>query len=79
MKKEVLEDRLGVVLNRSWLVLVSCKNQVFEKRRRQEATWSDLEAIWAPKRLQNGHRGGSRKELRRVKMSRDELSEVELR
>ena len=53
-KKEALEDRLGAVLGRSWVVLgavlgsFSCsrssrgyilKNQAFEKRRPQETTW----------------------------------------
>ena len=54
-KKEALEDRLGAVLGRSWVVLgavlgsFSCsrssggyilKNRDFEKRRLQETTWS---------------------------------------
>ena len=39
------------------------KIDVFEKIRLQEATWDDLGSIWAPKRLQNGRRGGSKKEL----------------
>ena len=79
MKKEALEDHLGAVLERSWLVLGAVlgafwgvlywktsgfvNNRVFEQRRRREATWSDLESVWVPKRLQNGSRGGSRKEL----------------
>ena len=79
MKKEGFEDRLGAVLGRSWLVLGvvlgSClvvlywflyyfvRNDVFDKIRCQEATWADLGSIWAPKRLQNGGRGGSKSEL----------------
>ena len=32
---------------------------VLEQIRLQEATWADLETIWAAKRLQDGPRGGS--------------------
>ena len=79
-KKDALEDRLGAVLGRFWVVLgavLEGKNRlkpfvlngfvkinVFEKIRCQEATWDDLGSIWAPKRLQNGRRGGSKSELR---------------
>ena len=79
-KKSALEDRLGAVLGRSWVVsgavLGSClvtfrlKTQgfvnfhIFEKMRCQEATWTDLGSIWEAKRLQNGCRGGSKSELR---------------
>ena len=78
-KKDALEDRLGAVLGRSWVVLGAvlgpwrgskhyvCRCfvniHVFEKRRRQEATWTDLGSIWATKRLQNGGRGGSESEM----------------
>ena len=78
-KKEALEDRLGAVLGRSWVVLGAVlgsflvvlywktyyfvKNSVFEKVRCQEATLADLGSIWGPKRLQNGRRGGSKKEV----------------
>ena len=78
-KKDALEDRLGAVLGRSWVVLgavlgpwrgskhYACRCfvniHVFEKRRRQEATWTDLGSIWATKRLQNGGRGGSESEM----------------
>ena len=78
-KKEGLEDRLGGVLGRSWVVLGvvlgSClvilywllyyfvTNEVFGKIRCQEATWADLGSIWGAKRLQNGGRGGSKSEV----------------
>ena len=68
-KKEDLEDRLGAVLGRSWVVLGAVlgsswgrlgvvewgfaeaklhflTNDVFEKVRLQEATWTDLGPIW---------------------------------
>ena len=79
MKKEGFEDRLGAVLGRFWVVLgavLEGKNRlkpcvlkglvkiiVFEKIRGQEATGADLGSIWAPRRLQNGGRGGSKNEL----------------
>ena len=60
-KKDALEDRLGVVLGRCWVVLgavLGGKNRlkpfvlngfvkinVFEKIRCQEATWADLGSI----------------------------------
>ena len=78
-KKDALEDRLGAVLGRSWVVLGvvlgSClvilygflyyfvTNEVFEKIRCQEATWADLGPIWVPKRLQNEPRAGSKMAL----------------
>ena len=80
MKKEGLEDRLGAVLGRSWVVLgavlgpwkgsrhYACryflKIKVFEKKRCQEATWADLGPIWEAKGLQKGTGGGSKSELR---------------
>ena len=80
MKKEGVSDRLGAVLGRFWVVLgavlepwkrsrhYACpcfvKIHVFEKMKCQEATWTDLGSIWVTKRLQNGRRGGSKKELR---------------
>ena len=79
-KKEGLEDRLGVVLGRSWVVLgavlgpwkrarhYACrcfvKIKVFEKMRCQEVTWADLGSIWGAKRLQNEAQGGSKSEMR---------------
>ena len=61
-KKESLEDRLGVVLSRSWVVLglvlepwkrakhYACRcfvnNRVLEKMKCKEATWADLEPTW---------------------------------
>ena len=79
-KNDALEDRLGAVLGRSWLVLgvvlgsflvilywflyYFVTNEVFEKMRCQEATWADLGPIWGAKRLQNGRRGGSKSEMR---------------
>ena len=79
-KKDALEDRLGAVLGRSWVVLgvvlgsfwvilylflyYFVTNEVFDKIRCQEATWADLGSIWEAKRLQNGGRGGSKSELR---------------
>ena len=61
-KKDALEDRLGVVLGRFWVVLgavLGGKNRlkpfvlngfvkinVFEKIRCQEATWADLGRSW---------------------------------
>ena len=78
-KKEDLKDRLGAVLGRSWVVLGavlgSCLmvlywffilfrgNRRFEKKRFQEATWTDLGSIWVAKRLQNGGQGGSKSEV----------------
>ena len=69
-KKEALEDRLGAVLGRSWVVLgavvESCllilvgvlqwflKNRVFEKVRCQEATWTEVEPTWSPRGSQDG-------------------------
>ena len=44
----------------------------------QEATWTDLGSIWAPKRFQNGGRGGSKSELSWVELSGIKLSEVEV-
>ena len=94
LRKEGLEDRLGAVLGRFWVVLVvvlgprkrsrhyACrcfvKIHVFGKMRCQEATWIDLGSIWGAKRLQNGPRRGSKSELRSVELSGVELSEVEL-
>ena len=49
------------------------RNHVFEKIR---ATWGDLGSISVPKRLQNGRRGGSKKELSWVELSGVKLSEV---
>ena len=65
-KKGALEDRLGAVLGRSWLVLgvvlgsfllilywflyYFVTNEVFEKIRLQEATWADLGSIWGGSR-----------------------------
>ena len=79
-KKDALADRLGAVLGRFWVVLgavLDGKNRlkpfvlsgfvnisVFEKIRCQETTWADLGSIWAPKRLQNEARGGSKSEMR---------------
>ena len=79
-KKDALEDRLGAVLGRSWLVLgvvlgsflvilywflyYFVTNEVFGKIRCQEATWADLGSIWGAKRLQNEARGGSKNEMR---------------
>ena len=72
-KKEALEDRLGPVLGRlggpksarniEKQTLGFVKIHVFEKVRLREATWADLGSIWEAKRLQDGHRGGSKKEL----------------
>ena len=57
-------DRLGLKIVLSPKAgLVFLKNDVFEKVRCQEATLADLGSIWGPKRLQNGRRGGSKKEL----------------
>ena len=39
-------------------------NEVFEKIRCQEATWTDLVSILEAKRVQNGRRGGSESEMR---------------
>ena len=79
-KKDALEDRLGAVLGRSWVVLgvvlgpwtrssqYACryfvKIHVFEKMRCQEATWADLVSIWGAKRVQNGAAEGPKSELR---------------
>ena len=79
-EKGALEDRLGAVLKRSWLVLgvvlgsfllilywflyYFVTNEVFDKIRCQEATWADLGPIWEAKRLQKGAGGGSKSELR---------------
>ena len=79
-KKGALEDRLGPVLGRSWLILqvvlgsflvILCwflyyfvTNEVFDKIRGQDATWADLGSIWEAKRPQNGGPGGSKSELR---------------
>ena len=79
-EKGALEDRLGAVLKRSWVVLgvvlgsffvilywflyYFVRNDVFEKIRCQEATWVDLGLIWGAKRVQNGRRGGSKSEMR---------------
>ena len=67
-KKEALEDRLGAVLGRSWVVLVPSWGQNralayggahflkidrLKKMRVQEATWVDLGSIWVAQ-------GGSR-------------------
>ena len=78
-EKGALEDRLGAVVKRCWVVLgvvlgsflvilywflyYFVTNDVFDKIRCEEATWADLGSIWAPKRLQNGRRGGSKEEL----------------
>ncbi len=69
MKKEGLEDRLGAILGRSWVVLGAVlrsflvilywktwcfvNNEVFEKIRCEEATWADLRSIWGAQTLQN--------------------------
>ena len=79
-KKEGLEDRLGGVLGRSWVVLgvvlgsfllisfwflyYFVTNEVFGKIRCQEATWADLGSIWGEKRFQNEARGWSKNEMR---------------
>ena len=79
-KNNTLEDRLGTVLGRSWVVLgvvlesllvilywfLYCfvANDVFDKIRCQEATWADLGSILGAKRLQNEARGGSKSEMR---------------
>ena len=79
-RKKALEDRLGAVLGRFWVVLgavLEGKNclkrfvlngfvriNVFEKLRCQEMTWADLGSIWGAKRLQNEGRGGSKSEMR---------------
>ena len=79
-KKDTLQDRLGAVLNASWVVLglvlgpwkrskhYACrcfvKIHVFEKKRCQEVTWTDLVSILEAKRVQNGRRGGSESEMR---------------
>ena len=79
-KKDALEDRLGAVLVRFWVVLGAVlegklglkpfvlngfvKIHVFEKKRCQETTWADLGSIWGAKRLQNEAQGGSKSEMR---------------
>ena len=79
-EKEGFEDRLGAVLGRFWVVLgavlgpwkrskhYACrcfvKIHVFEKKRCQEVTWTDLVSILEAKRVQNGRRGGSESEMR---------------
>ena len=78
--KKPIQDDLGPVLGRSWVVLgallgpwkrskhYACrcfvKIHVFEKKRCQEVTWTDLVSIWEAKRVQNGRRGGSESEMR---------------
>ena len=79
-KKEGLEDRLGAVLGRFWVVLGAVLEgklglkpfvlngfvniYVFEKKKCQETTWADLGSIWGAKRLQNEAQGGSKSEMR---------------
>ena len=69
-KKDALEDRLGAVLGRCWVVLgavlgpwkrskhYACrcfvKIHVFEKIRSQDASWGDLGPILVPKGVQDG-------------------------
>ena len=78
--KKPIQDDLGPVLGRSWVVLgallgpwkrskhYACrcfvKIHVFEKKRCQEVTWTDLVSILEAKRVQNGRRGGSESEMR---------------
>ena len=68
-KKHLLRsswNRLGSILGSSWepsgvkkvararAGAVFLKIHVFEKMRRQEATWAELSSTWAPKSLRNG-------------------------
>ena len=80
-KKDALEDRLGAVLGRFWVVLGAVlegknrlkpcvlngfvKNHVFEKIRCQEATWDDLGPIWSAKGVQNGAQEGAETEQKK--------------
>ena len=75
-RKKALEDRLGAVLGRSWVVLGavlgSClvnfywktegfvKIHVFEKVRCQEATWAEVEPKWSPRGSQDGAQEGAK-------------------
>ena len=75
-KKEALEDRLGAVLGRSWVVLGAVlgsffgvfywntegfvKIHVFEKVRCQEATWAEVEPKWSPRGSQDGAQEGAK-------------------
>ena len=74
-KNDALEDRLGAVLGRSWLVLgvvlgsfwvvlywflyYFVEIDVFEKKSFQDASWGDLGSIWVAAGVVLGALGGS--------------------